>query len=118
MHSHQRTVEIGRTAWPFLVLTLSRFDLVGIRVSPLSMSASASSSSGIEPMPYDWETGWSGYSDTRESQTNLVAYRTQIPYSPSPSQPHPHTTRVVVDLVPSKSSRDRHSPQPRQRHHF
>ena len=113
MHSHQRTVEIGRTAWPFLVSTLARFDLVGIRVSPLSMSASASSSSGVETTPYAWETDWPGYSDTRGSQTNLVAYRAQMPYSPSTSQPHPHTTRVVVDLVPSKPSRDRYSPQPR-----
>jgi hypothetical protein len=113
MHSHQRTVEIGRTAWPFLVPTLARFDLVGIRVSPLSMSALASSSSGVEPTPYAWETGWPGYSETRGSQTNLVTYRAQMPYSP-----HPHTTRVVVDLVPSKSSQDRYSPQPRQRHHF
>ena len=102
MHSHPRAVEVGRTAWPFLVATLARFDLVEVRVSPPSIFASASSSSAVEPTPYVWDTDWPGYSDTKGSQMNLAAYRTQM--SCSSSQPHPNATRIVVDLVPSKSS--------------
>ena len=60
MYSHQRTVEISRIAWPFLVATLARFDLVQIRVSPPSISTSASSSSVVEPIRYAWEIGWPG----------------------------------------------------------
>ena len=57
MHSHQRTVEIGRTAWPFLVATLARFDTVDVSVAPPPppplRSVPASSSSVVEPTRYD-----------------------------------------------------------------
>lgn len=126
MHSHQRTVEIGRTAWPFLVSTLARFDIVDVCVAPPPRTMSASSSSIVESTPYVSasssvvestpcvsETGLPEYSDP---QTNFVAYGARMPSSLS--QPQFLTTRVVVDLVPSKSSRGHHSPQPSQHYRF
>ena len=129
MHSHQRTVEVGRSAWPFLVPTLARFDIVDVCVAPpptprTTMSASPSSvvesthyasasSSVFESTPRVSERGLPEYSDP---QSNFVAHGARMPSSLSPSQFL--TTRVVVDLVPSKSSRGRHSPQPSQYHRF
>jgi len=107
MHSHQKTVEIGRTAWPFLVATLARFDIVDVCVAPPPRFVPEPSSSVVESTPHDSETGWPEYPEN--AQTNFVAYRAQMP--PSLLQPHSHTTRVVVDVVPSWSSQGRHSPQ-------
>ena len=116
MHSHQRTVEIGRTTWPFLVATLACFDLVEVRVSPPSMFASASSSSAVEPTPYAWETDWPGYSDTKGSQMNLAAYRTQnaMLVIAATSQYNPHCSGSCSFGV----FLSHHSSQPRQHHHF
>lgn len=110
MHSHQRTVEIGRTAWPFLAATLARFDIVDVCVAPPPLPprfVPAPPSSVAESTPHDSVTGWPEYYGN--AQTNFVAYRAQMP--PSLLQPHPHTTHVVVDVVPSRSSQGRHSPQ-------
>jgi len=52
MHSHQSTVEIGRTAWPFLVATLARFDIVDVCVAPPPRTMAAFSSSVVESTPY------------------------------------------------------------------
>jgi len=99
MHSHQRTVKIGRTAWPFLVATLARFDIVDVCIAPPPPSpriVPASSSSDVESTPYDPETGWPKYSENAQT-----TYRPQM--LSSLLQPHSHTTRVVVDVVPSWS---------------
>jgi hypothetical protein len=110
----RRTAEIGRTAWPVVVASLARFEIVEIRVAsgpPVPskhMGALSSSQSSIsEPPPYVSEKGW--YSDYSNSQTNLVPCRQQISSSQSPSL----ATRVV-DLLTPKSSRSRLSPQPYQ----
>ena len=110
MHSHQRTVEIGRTAWPFLVAALARFDVVDVRVAPPPPPRfmPASSSSAVEPTPHDPETGWPEYSE-ENAQTDFIAYRAQMPSSLL--HPRSHTTRVVVDVVPSLSSQSRYSPR-------
>ncbi|KAF8489554.1 hypothetical protein F5888DRAFT_1621859 [Russula emetica] len=100
-----RTAEIGRTAWPMVVASLARFEIVEIRITPFSpetaMALSSSQASAVEPPPYALEK--SGYSD---SQTNVApAYGPQIPSSQSPSSPS-LITRIVNFLTP-KSSRSR-----------
>ena len=103
VHSHQRTVEIGRTAWPSLVATLARFDIVDVYVAPphpQPRSVRASSSSVVGSTPYGSETGWPEYSEN--AQTDSVAYGAHTPSLLL--QPHSHTTHVVVDIVPSWSS--------------
>jgi hypothetical protein len=112
------------------VPTLARFDIVDVCVAPpptprTMMPASPGSvvestaylsatSSVVESStPRVSETGLPEYSDP---QPNFVAYEARMPSSLSPSQFL--TTRVVVDLVPSKSSRGRHSPQLSQYHRF
>lgn len=80
-----RTAEIGRTAWPFVVPSLARFEIVEIRVaSPVALSPQASA---VEPPPYAPEKG--GYSQT-----------------PSP----PSLVTRMVNLLTPKSSRSRLSP--------
>ena len=105
----KKTAEIGRSAWSVVVPTLARFEIIEIRVAK---SATASSSSGVEPPPYASEAGW--YSDAKGSQTNSCPYRSHTP-SCLLSHPQSLTTRVV-DLFTSKSSRGRHSPQPCHHH--
>jgi len=60
VNSHQGTVKIGRTAWPFVVATLARFEIVEVCVAPPPPPPRfvlASSSSVVElPPPYDPET--------------------------------------------------------------
>jgi len=101
----RRTAEIGRTAWPVVVASLARFEIVEIRVSSVPLKASValsgSQASSVEPPPYASEGGW--YSDSR---MNLAPNRSHIPSSQSPSL----ATRVV-DLLTHKSSRGRLSPQ-------
>jgi hypothetical protein len=66
-----RMAVIGRTAWPIVVVSLARFEIVEIRVTPsvapetATVALSSSQASTIEPPPY--ATAKSGYSD---SQTN------------------------------------------------
>jgi hypothetical protein len=112
----RRTAEIGRTAWPVVVASLARFEIVEIRVAsgppvppkPMgAISSSSSRSSTSEPPPYVSEKGW--YSDYSSSQTSLVPCRQQISSSQTPSL----ATRVV-DLLTPKASRSRLSPQPYQ----
>ena len=62
-HSHQGTIKIGQTAWPFLVATLAHFDIVEVCVMLLPRFVPASSSSVIELPPYDLETSHPEYSE-------------------------------------------------------
>ena len=62
--SHQRTtIKIGRTAWPFVVATLARFEIVEVCVALLPRFVPASSSSVVELPPYDLETSRPEYSE-------------------------------------------------------
>ena len=107
-----RTAEIGRTAWPVVVASLERFEIVEIRVASEllkvpAMIPSRSQSSSSELPPYASEKGW----NSDYSQTNLVPYRSQMSSSQSSS---PSLATRVVDLLSLKSSRGRFSPQPHQ----
>ncbi|KAN0114194.1 hypothetical protein V8E52_006992 [Russula decolorans] len=52
----RRTAEIGRTAWPFVVPSLARFEIVEIRVAPeTAVALSSSQASTVEPPPYAHE---------------------------------------------------------------
>ena len=111
MHSHQRPVKIGRTAWPFIFATLARFHVVDVCVAsppPPPRVVPTSSSSDVGSTPYDPRRA--GPSTPRTHGRNS-AYRPQMPSSLL--QPHSHTTRVVVDVVLSWSPQGRHSYQPR-----
>ncbi|KAN0114195.1 hypothetical protein V8E52_006993 [Russula decolorans] len=98
----RKTAEIGRTAWPFVVPSLARFEIMEIRVAPpvAPESASSSQASTVEPPPYAPEK--SGYSN---SQTNVSPYGPQTPSSQSPTPPSPVTR--IVNLLTLKSSRSR-----------
>ena len=110
-HSQQRTVEIGRTAWPSIVATLARFEIVEVCVTPPPRpppwSVRASSSSVVGSTPYGSETGLPEYSEN--AQADFVAYGAHMPSLLL--QPHSHTNRVAVDVVPPWSPEGRHSPQ-------
>ena len=117
--STRRTAEIGRTAWPFVVPSLARFEIVEIRVAPVrvrvssvvpgetmmavkSSQSQASSAVVGRPPPYAPEKG---------GCYNVIASydKSQISSSPSPSpSPSPPSliTRIVNLLTP-KSSRSR-----------
>jgi len=91
----RRTAEIGRTAWPVVVASLSRFEIIEIRVAaePLkapAMTFSSSQSSSSEPPPYASEKSRSQISSSQSSSPSLA-------------------TRVVGLLTP-KSSRNRLPP--------
>lgn len=102
----RRTAEIGRTAWPVVVASLARFEIVEVRVASVPLPKAVASA--VEPPPYLSEKGW--LSDSRmDSQSNLAPYRSQI--SSSQSQSSSLATRVVDFLTP-KSSRSRLSLQP------
>jgi hypothetical protein len=52
-----RTAEIGRTAWPIMVASLARFEIVEIRVAAhvapeTAVSLSSSQASAVDPPPY------------------------------------------------------------------
>jgi len=61
--SHQGTIKIGQTAWPFLVTTLAHFDIVEVCVALLLRFVLALSSSVVELPPYDLETSCPKYSE-------------------------------------------------------
>jgi hypothetical protein len=109
----RRTAEIGRTAWPVVVASLARFEIVEIRVTSVpttgkaAVALSSSQASTVEPPPYVSEKGW--YSDSQ--MDSHTPYRPQI----SGSQSHsPSFATRVVDLLTPKTSRGRLSPQPFQ----
>ena len=112
-HSQQRTVEIGRTAWPSIVATLARFEIVEVCVTPPPRpppwSVRATSTSVVGSTPYGSETGLPEYSENENAQADFVAYEAHMPSLLL--QPHSHTTRVAVDVAPSWSPEGRHSPQ-------
>lgn len=88
-NSVRRTAEIGRSAWPFVVSSLARFEIVEIRVAPLvvpgtEMALSSSQASAVEPPPYTPEK--SGYSQSLSS---------------------PSFVTRMVNVLTSKSSRSR-----------
>jgi hypothetical protein len=101
----RRTAEIGRTAWPVVVASLARFEIVEIRVASEPKALSSAQASSVSPPPYVSEKGW----HPDYSQSNHAPYRSQISSSQSSS---PSLATRVVDLLTSKSSRGRLSPQP------
>jgi len=78
----RRTAEIGRTAWPFVIASLARFEIMEIRVAPPMAPETA-----FEPPPYAPEK--SGYLQP-----------------PSP----PSLVTRIANLITPKSSRSRLSP--------
>ena len=129
MHGNLKTIEIGRSAWSLLVATLTRFDVLNVRVASPGPPKSASTPfvSAVEQIPDRdvLETGqgrqWYYDANSKGSQTNLATYGSQAPpYSSSLLQPQSYTTgvQVVVNVVTSKPSRGRHSPQPPARQHY
>lgn len=97
-----KMAEIGRTAWPIVVASLVRFEIVQIRVTPMvseaTVAPSGSQAAAVGPPPYAPEK--SGYSDSDpDSQTNVALYGPQIPSSQSPSPPS-LVTRIVNFLTP------------------
>lgn len=103
----RRTAEIGRTAWPVVVASLARFEIVEVRVASEPKALSSAQTSSVSPPPYVSEKGW----HPDYSQSNLSPYRSQMSSSQSSS---PSLATRVVDLLTSKSSRGRLSPQPYQ----
>jgi len=61
--SHQGTIKIGQTAWPFLITTLTHFDIMEVCIALLLRFVPASSSSVVELPPYDLETSRPEYSE-------------------------------------------------------
>jgi hypothetical protein len=103
----RRTAEIGRTAWPVVVASLARFEIVEVRVASEPKALSSAQASSVSPPPYVSEKGW----HPDYSQSNLSPYRSQMSSSQSSS---PSLATRVVDLLTPKSSRGRLSPQPYQ----
>jgi len=108
-----RTVEIGRSAWSFLVPMLPRMDIVDIRIaSPVPPKSTATFRAlPVEPShPHDRDANLKGL-----RMDPVTAYGVQVQphnsYSSLLSQLDSHSTRVMVDII-TKSSRGRHSPQP------
>ena len=93
--NQEKTIEIGRTAWPTFVPTLARHKVVEIRVAA-APPKSAPSVGGPPPL----KTGSS--SDAKRSQTKLVPQRPQMP---SPMlEPQSHTTgRRKTGITPKTS---------------
>jgi hypothetical protein len=109
--SRQRTVEIGRTAWPLVVAVLERFQVVEVRVAPppppppppppsLSSFVLGPSGSTVEPPPYTPVPRRHGYSE--DAQSNFVAYRARRPVSPAqaPLRFMPPSSSPVAELPP------------------
>jgi hypothetical protein len=99
----RRTAEIGRSAWPVVVNTLARFEIVEIRVAPSpKATATSSNSTGavVEPPPYPSEAGWQ--LDLKESQMTVVQNSPQIPRSSS-SRPPSLASRFSGLFIPKSS---------------
>ncbi|KAI0249245.1 hypothetical protein BJV78DRAFT_1229291 [Lactifluus subvellereus] len=88
--SERRTAQIGRTAWPVVLTTLARFEIVEVHVaSPPQANAVA------QPPPYASEAGWR--TDKKGPRTDPAPPRPQASYS----QPHSITSRVVELFCPN-----------------
>ena len=105
-----KTAEIGRMAWPIVIASLVRFEIVEIRVAPVPVAPetmiapSRSQASAVEP-PHPHTPERSGYS---VSQTSVAPYGPQITSLQSPSPPS-LVTRILNLLTP-KCFRSRLSP--------
>jgi len=118
-HEKKKAAKIDKTAWPVVVDTLSRSDIVEIRVAPpdedphkvtpnlkaapkaVPMVAAASSNSAVRSVVESLPPPYSGAKGS-QSWTDLVPYR--------PSEPQPHALRlhITVELSPSESVRGYH----------
>jgi hypothetical protein len=110
--SRQRTVEIGRTAWPLVVAVLERFQIVEVRVAlpplppppppPPSLSRFMLGPSGstVELPPYTPVPRRHGYSE--DARTNFIAYRARRSASPAqaPLLFMPPSSSPVAELPP------------------
>jgi hypothetical protein len=76
----RRTAEIGRSAWPIVVSTLARFEIVEVRVAPPKDAPASSSSKSVvvEPPPYPSDASWQP-----DRQMNVVQNSPRIPRPPS-----------------------------------
>jgi hypothetical protein len=106
--TERKMARIGRTAWPVVLSTLVRFEIVHIRVaSPPHAIAVAL------PPPYASEGSWDADNKAKGPQPDAV--------SPTPQSSHSHpqslTTRVV-ELFSSKSPRGSQSSQPHYSQNF
>jgi len=98
--SERKAAEIGRTAWPVVISTLARFEIIEIRVASPPRPAGALS----DPPPY--ETGWDW--GTKDSATNPLRFRSPIPSSASHSHLPPQSLTNRLAGLLSGSSRSRH----------
>jgi len=97
VHGNQKkTTEIGRTAWPIVVPTLARHEVVEIRVAA---APTKSAPSVVGPPPSKTVS----YSDAEGSQMNLVPRRPQMPSSMF--EPQSHTTGLRETSIAPKTSR-------------
>ena len=109
-----KTAEIGRVAWPIVMASLVRFEIVEIRVAPVPvpvapetvMAPSRSQASAVEPPPPHTPER-SGYSGSR---TSVAPYGPQIPSLQSPSPPSPGLATRILNLLTPKCFRSRLSP--------
>jgi hypothetical protein len=95
-NQHERkTAEIGPSAWPVVVKTLARFEIVEIRLAPspkaLDAASSSSTSAAVEPPPYPSDAGWQ--LDMKGSQMTVFQNSPSIP-RPSSSRPQSLASRI------------------------
>ena len=79
--NQKKTTEIGRTAWPVVVPTLARHEVVEIRVA-----AAPPKSAPLAVGPPPSKKG--SYSDAKRSQIDLVPQRSQMPSPKLEAQSH------------------------------
>jgi len=96
----RKSAEIGRTAWPVVIGTLARFEIIEIRVASPPRRAGAPS----DPPPYETDWDWS----TKDSATNPLRFRSPIPSSASQSHLPPQSLTNRLAGLLSGSSRSRH----------
>ena len=93
----KKTTEIGRTAWPVVVPTLARHEVVEIRVA-----AAPPNPAPLVVGPPPSKKG--SYPDAEVSQMNLVPRRPQIEITSSMLEPQSHTTgRRKTGITPKTS---------------
>ena len=95
--NQKKTTEIGRTAWPVVVPTLARHEVVEIRVA-----AAPPKSAPLAVGPPPSKKG--SYPDAEVSQMNLVPRRPQIEITSSMLEPKSHTTGFRETGITPKTS--------------